>query len=1050
MHAKKWLPVFIFFCSLGVFPATAQVNSAAPRIAQAVNDSKLVILSGTVHPFALPQYDRGAAPGSLAMSHMLLVLKRSAQQQSALDSLLAEQQDPNSPNYHKWLTPAQFGAEFGPSDQDIATIQSWLQSEGFTVNDVSAGRTVIDFSGTAATVQAAFHTAIHRYLLPDGERHWANSTNIEIPAALSPVVAGVRSLNNFFPKPLHHSAVRPAFTYNFGASCVSATNDNCYDVTPGDFNTIYNVPASATGAGETIAIASDSDVVATDLTQFRSLFGLPAMTMSNSGNPSSSAPSCASSPCFVQFFPSAYGNPGVQCPDPGQVYSPPSCTNATDVDEDEAEAILDAEWAGATAPDASIWLVSSADPSSSTPVGTTGYSTTFGGDLSAYYIVNCPITGVNCPVAVPAHVLSDSYAECEFNLGSSGNMFYYNLWSQAATEGITVVVASGDSGSAGCDVYDGTTPQPAIVGLGVNGVASTPYDVAVGGTDFNQSSNPSLFWSATNSSKGVSALGYIPETTWNDSCTNSVFGSDPVADCNNVNNSGFVFTLGGGGGPSSCTTSTGTVSSCSAPYPKPCWQMATLTAPCTQPGASTLNDGDRDIPDISFFAGNSFSGSAYIVCEADTPAGSPSGQAGIACSLATPPANAATQSSYEEVGGTSVSAQAFAGIAALIDQQGGGTGQGSIDQYLYNIAGQAGNTCTSAASPASTCVFYDVTAGTISQPCDTATVANPPCVTTGGDPYGVLESGGQLDYNAGAGYDYATGLGSINISNLFCKAAALTCTTTALQAAPATITFGQSTTLTATVAPQAGSGTPTGTVNFLDGSTNIGNGTLNGSGVATFSTTTLAVGTHSITAAYQGDTSFAASTSSAVPVQVNAAPAPDFSVAATPASQSVTPGQSTSYTLTLSPLNGFNQAVTIACSGAPTDSTCSPASSPVTLNGSAASQVQINVTTTAASLLPPGTHPFGGWRMPAVLASLMLLCLLIADRFHRQSIALRRWLAGAACATAIAFVLVGCGGGNKSTPPPTNGGTPAGTSTLTLTCTSGSTTHTTTVSLVVQ
>ncbi len=1118
MPTIKWFVIFALLYSLAAFRLDAQVGAAAPRIAQPVNDSKLVVLSGTLHPLARLQYDRGVAPASLPMDHMLLVLKRSPQQQAALDSLLAEQQDRNSPNYHKWLTPAQFGAEFGASDQDIQTITSWLKSQGFTVNSVSSGRTVIDFSGTAATVQGAFHTAIHRYVLPDGTQHWANSTNIEIPAALTPVVAGVRSLDNFFPQPLHHAAVRPAFTYNYGAPCVSATNNTCYDVTPGDFDTIYNVPATATGAGETIAIVSDSDVSATDLAQFRSLFGLPAMAASG---PTGAPGACSSGPCFVQFVPPNQTDPGIQ-----------SSGN-------ESEAILDAEWAGATAPEASVWLVSSADT-----------MTTFGGDLSATYVVNCDSLNLNyasdCPnpnpVSVPAHVLSDSYGQCESTLGATNNMFYSNLWSQAATEGITVVVASGDSGSADCDAYVGNTPEPATQGLAVNGVASTPYDVAVGGTDFDQSSDPSQFWSATNAGMGASALGYIPETAWNDSCTNAAFGNDPIGDCNSANNSGYVFTLAGGGGPSTCATFSG--SNCSAGYPKPCWQMATLTAPCTKPGTATPSDGVRDIPDISFFASNGFSGSAYIVCEADTPLGTPPGQGGEACSLSQPPASSASQASFEEDGGTSVAAQAFAGIAALIDQQLGGGGQGNIDQYLYNIAGTAGNTCASAASPAANCVFYDVTSGTISQPCAYGTSPSPNCVGTGTETYGVLESGGNLAYNAGAGYDYATGLGSINVANLFCNAAGLTCTTTTLQTSAATAAAGQQLTFTATVAPQTGNGTPTGTVNFLDGSTTlnstpvalvagvatfqtsslalgthfikaaypgdgvtfeastsaplqvqiktatttalqasastvnsgqqvtftatvtgsggtptgtvnfldggtqIGSGTLNGSGVATFSTTSLAVGAHSITAAYLGDSNFAASTSSAVNVQVNAAP--DFTVSATPSSQSVTPGQSTSYTLTLTPQNGFNAAVTISCSGEPTESTCMPASSSVTLSGTTAQQVTINVTTTAASLVPPATPPFSGWRAPALLASLVLLCLLIAERFNRNSIAVRRWLAGAACATAIAFVLVGCGGGNKSTSPPSNNGTPAGTSTLTITGTSGSTMHTTTVSLVVQ
>jgi subtilase family serine protease len=765
LSPAKCLVVLALFFSLGALRLSAQVSAAPPRITQAVNDSKLVVLPGNVHPLARPQYDRGLAPASLPMDHMLLVLKRGPQQEAALGALLAEQQDRNSPNYHKWLTPDEFGSEFGPSGQDIQTIESWLESQGFTVNSVSAGRTVIDFSGTAATVQSAFHTAMHRYVLPDGKQHWANSTNPEIPAALASVVVGVRSLNNFFPKPHHHAAVRPAFTYPYGAPC-NPSSDDCFDVTPADFDKIYNVPVTATGSGVTIAIVSDTDVAPTDLQQFRSIFGLPAMTING---PSSSAPTCTLGvPCFTQFVPPGQTDPGIQCPVPGEPYSPSSCTNSSV--GTEVEAALDLEWAGAPAPAANLWLVASADT-----------NTSFGGDLSANYIVNCPATGTNCPVAVPASVLSSSYGDCEFILGTSGNQFYDALWQQAAAEGITVVVAAGDSGSAGCDYYDPSypTPQPAEDGLQVDGTASTPYDVAVGGTDFDEASNPLNYWSLNNSATGASAMGYIPETTWNDSCTNTIFGSSAIANCNNANLDGqgtndgyYIWTLGASGGKSSCTVSnfntityTGSLSSCSTAYPKPSWQT----------GTGVPADGVRDIPDISLFASNGFLGSAYITCEADTPAqvGAP-GQAGTSCSLngQTPNANLST-ASFVEVGGTSASVQAFAGIVALLDQQAGDR-QGNLNPLLYSLAAQSGNTCASVANPASTCVFYDVSSGTISQPCDYSlhlymNSPSPNCTTSGSDQVGLLETNGQLAYNAATGYDLATGLGSVNVGNLIGK-----------------------------------------------------------------------------------------------------------------------------------------------------------------------------------------------------------------------------------------------------------------------------------------
>lgn len=763
------------FCAVSV---EAQVNSAAPQITQAATNASLVVLRGNVHPLARAAYDRGPAPSNLAMQHMLLVLKRSPQQEAALDELLAEQQDKSSSNYHKWLTPAEFGEQFGPSDSDIQTVESWLRSQGFTVNSVSNGRVVIDFSGTAATVQTAFHTAIHHYAIPNGEQHWANATDPAIPASLASVVAGVRSLNNFFPKPQHaavrRSALRPAFTYPTGCTANFDENNNnpCFfDLTPADFDTIYNVPLSATGAGQTVAIVSDSDVSPTDLQQFRSLFGMTAMsspigptsTPNTSSCPTPASP--AGAPCFVQFVPTGSSDPGVQCPQSGESYDPPSCTS--DTDGDEAEAALDVEWAGVPAPSANIWLVSSADT-----------NTAFGGDLSATYIVNCPATGPNCPVAVPASVLSSSYGACELDMGTTGNQFYNSTWQQAAAEGITVLSSTGDSGSAGCDSFSPSPPAPAEQGLAVNGVGSTPYDTAVGGTDFNLISNPpSQFWRTTNSATGESAIGYIPETTWNGSCTNGIiFTGNAITNCNNANLDGLgaddyygIWTDGASGGKSSCTSSSVTastisqaVASCANPYPKPSWQT----------GSGVPDDGVRDVPDVSLFASNGTMGTAYIVCEADTPpeSGEP-GQGGQSCSLLAYPTSNSAVASFEEFGGTSVSVQIFGGVVALMDQAAGGNKQGNINPILYSLANKSGNTCTSEANPPSTCVFYDVQTGTITQPCDyslhlVSNSPSPDCTTSGSNPVGILELSGADAYNAGAGYDLATGLGTVNIGNL--------------------------------------------------------------------------------------------------------------------------------------------------------------------------------------------------------------------------------------------------------------------------------------------
>lgn len=682
--------------------SSPQSDTAAPQITQPINNGSLITLRGNTYPLAQLKFDRGAAPASLSMDHMQLVLKRSPQQEAAFDQLLSEQQDTSSANYHKWLTPEQAG-EFGPAEEDIQKITSWLESFGFHIDSVSNGRTVIEFSGTAGQVQQAFHTTIHRYVLPSGLEHWANATDPQIPTALAAVVAGVNTLHNFYKRPMSHvigtfsrykatgkiSAVDPQFTFAGGCN---GSGTNCYALGPYDFATIYDVlplwNAGINGTGQTIAIVSDSNINVSDVNAFRSLFGL------------------TSNPPRVILTSS----------DPG-------------LTADEIEAVLDAEWSGAVATGATIDLVVS--PST---------NTTFGGDLSAEYIVD----DMN---PTPA-ILSYSYGACELALGTAGNTFYSNLWSQAASEGISIVVSTGDTGSAGCDSVDPNIrgAQPAQYGLAVSGLASTPYNVAIGGTDFDDASNPGTYWNSSDASTTQSsAKGHIPEIAYDDSCTNSIIydalgfsSAESACNSSTAAGDGVVVPAGGSGGVSSCTTSDGQdVSSCSGGYPKPSWQ--------TGPGVP--NDGKRDQPDISLFAGDGTIQNFYVVCEADQDPG------GVSCNLASP------YQDFLGVGGTSVSAQAFAGLAALIDQH-ESSAQGNINPELYALASeQSASSCNATSAPSSSCIFYDVTSGTNAMPC---VKGSPNCtVNDSSDTIGILSG-----YTAGTGYDLATGLGSVNASNL--------------------------------------------------------------------------------------------------------------------------------------------------------------------------------------------------------------------------------------------------------------------------------------------
>ncbi len=818
----RFFRILLFFAFVSLLPLRlyAQTAPAPTRITQAVDEAQLTVLKGNTYPLARAEYDRGAAPASLPMNRMLLVLRRSSEQEAALEQLLDQQQDPASPNYHQWLTPQQFGQQFGPADQDVQTITSWLQSHGFQITRISNGRAVIEFSGTVGQVQEALHTAIHQYAVPGAnglENHWANSSDPQIPTALTPVVVGVDTLHNFPRKAMHVvagvfkkdkstgqiTAVNPEFTFTCGTNSQNQPL-SCYGLGPYDFATIYNVlplwngsPAPVIdGTGQTIGIIGETDVDMKDLAAFRNLFGL-------SPNP----------PVVV-----------LDGPDPGVVPG------------DETESDLDLQWSAGVAKGATIKFIISATT-----------NTTLGVDLSAQYAVDNNL----------AAVLSESYGICEAALGTAGNQFYNAVWQQAAAEGITTFVSAGDNGSAGCDNHGAPAPAPAEFGLQVSGFASTPYNVAVGGTDFNDLSNPTTYWNTTNTSSTtqLSAKSYIPEVPWNDSCTSPAmeffgFSSNALSNCNNTEVLGVnVFTLGGSGGKSSCTTGDGQdITSCAGGYAKPSWQT----------GTGVPNDGKRDIPDVSLFAATGFfTGSFYIVCAADQTGGTYCDQ---------------NPQSLEflAVGGTSASSPAFAGIMALVDQKAGAR-QGNANYVLYQLAAKSGNSCTSSGTPASTCVFYDVTTGTNAMPCDDTVPKPVDCGSSGAEGIGILSG-----YNSTNGYDLTTGLGSVNAANLVNKwstiTSALKPTATTLSLSPtSSIPHGSAVTVQINVTPTPpATGTATGNVALMATST-IDPGVTDfalTNGSVSSTTDVLPGGSYQVTAHYPGDGTFSASDSAPVAVSV--------------------------------------------------------------------------------------------------------------------------------------------------------------------------------------
>ena len=784
---------------IATLQASAQI-AARPLITQPVDESRFTVLPGNTHPYARPEFDRGAAPAALPMNRMMLVLKRDPQREAALRTLIDQQQDTTSPNYHQWLTPDQFGLQFGASDSDIRTSTPWLSPLRASRSPLRPAAAPSSSSpAPPARVQQAFHTQIHQYSV-NGELHWANSTDPSIPTALAPAVNGILTLHNF-PRKSHAiingtpvratsrpSAASPLFTF-------SAVTTQQFGLGPTDFATIYNVlplwNAGIDGTGQTIAISGESNILVSDIEAFRTLFGLPAKD-----------------PQVI-----------VNGPDPG-------------LTGDEPEAVLDVSWSGAVAKNATIDLVVSATT-----------NTALGVDLSAQYIVDNNL----------APVMSESYGECEFTLGSVGNAFYNTLWQQAAAQGITVVVAAGDHGSAGCDAYD--AEEFAGRGLAVSGFASTPYNIAVGGTDFDQSSaNFGTYWNLSNTAATqASAKSYIPETTWNQSCAGMAPGS-----C--IYSSPSLEVAGGGGGPSSCSLLAAVATGC-AGYPKPSWQ--------TGPGVPS--DGVRDLPDVSLFSSDDFSSSFYIMCEEDA-----NGFLGLfptPCSL--------TNQTFVGIGGTSVAAPTFAAILTLVNQkQGTNARQGNANYLLYQLAAQPGASCnsTTAALTGSTCSFYDITKGNTSSP----------CFSTGYPNCGYLSAGTPTGYPvlvdpsnptspawlATPGYDLATGLGSVNAYNLVNQWAAATLaptTTTLTTLSPTNLAHGQTINVAISVAPASGTGTPTGQVSLIASPAGQSDGIADfplSAGLASGTTTLLPGGTYNVIAHYPGDSTYGPSDSAPVQVTV--------------------------------------------------------------------------------------------------------------------------------------------------------------------------------------
>jgi subtilase family serine protease len=895
---------------LSVTAAVSHSQTAPPdRILETIDQGQMTALPGNVHPWARAQFDQGRVDPGMEMQGVTISFKLSAAQQAALDQLIAEQQDVSSPNYHQWLTPEEYAARFGMSQNDLNRVTSWLGSQGFSRIQVSRSATRVAFDGTAAQVEAAFRTEIHSYLV-DGETHFANALEPSVPAALASTVLGFRRLDNFRPRP----RVRPTAHFTSSVSGI-------HFMTPGDFATIYDLTPlynlGLDGTGITIAVMGQTVIPLADAAAFRSAAGLPAKA-------------------------------------PTLLLTPNTGTAATSTG-DLNEANLDVEWSGGVAKGATVLYVYA---------GSTG--SVF--DALTYAIDHnlAPVIGI-------------SYGNCEANIGTPPLTVAQNLRTlvqQGVSQGQTLSAASGDDGAADCEP-SASDPNntSATSGLAIDVPGAIPEVTSVGGSEFMgdpTSLTATQYWGATPGTDDISsALSYIPEMAWNDTAADGQLSA-------------------GGGGVSTFFT-------------KPTWQTALTPA-----------DGKRDVPDIALNASNAHD--PYLVCSQGSCVVGFRESAG---------------GNLNPFGGTSVSAQVFAGILAILNQATNSKGLGNANMELYALA---------ASSPAA---FHDITTGNNLVPCTSGTVDCPAGTT-------------EIGFMAKAGYDLATGLGSLDVASLakawpgFVGAG----TTTVTTSSNLTAALGTNVTFTATVTPALANGpAASGTVQFVIDGTDAGSAAAIANGTATYATRTLSLGPHSVLAIYSGDANYSTSTSATITETV----VNGFTVSGAAVAISA-PGVSGSSTITVVPGTGFTGMVSLTCAPpAGVEIACSFGSTtPVTISGTSSGTATMTVTTTAPHALARSNPRADarprdrmGWWMGSGGAFFAGFFMIGLPSRRRRSTAILGLLFSVCLAVG-----VGCGGGSGSSGggggAQTDPGTPANSYTVVVTGTSGSITTTANVAVTVQ
>src|ERR1700733_1924396 len=1069
------LIALVLFCTLSLMQQSsaqqqAALETRAPLIVQPIDESQLTVLHGNTHPMARPQFDLGTAPANLPMQRMLLVLKRSSEQEAALRKLLDDQQDKASPSYHKWLTPAEYGKQFGPTDTDIHTITARLQSHGFEVG-TTKGRTVLEFSGSASQVQEAFHTTIHKYIV-NGEQHWANASDPQIPTALTPAVAGVLTLHNFLKKPLVHIAEKhiPAkFVPKSQPQFSSSTG--LHALTPEDYATIYNGGQSALsgidGTGIIVAVVARSNLFndgtgpGSDVAEFRSVFGLP---------PSASALSRGL-------------NVVLNGPDPGDLGG-----------GDELEATLDASWSGALATGALIDFVISATT-----------NTADGVDLSELFIIENDL----------GNVMTESFGTCEAAVGASNAAGTSALAEQAAAEGITYMVSAGDTGAEGCDNLSETVAQGPV---SVSVTASTPFTVAVGGTMFNENGQDATYWNTSNDANLGSAKSYIPEEVWNETCTTQCAQGQPPLAAGGGGASVFFAkptwqaALTGAGDGARDIPDVSLTAAGHDPY------LLCIEGSCVPDAQSNISFAGVEGTSAS---GPSFVGIMTLVDEKMSqlappdnsprqgltnyvlyPLASIQQNAGTACSAsATPLPNSACVFNAVTVGNNSVpgepaypNGQYSAGVgydlasglgsvnvANLVNawssaqfrpttttlKLNGGTGaisivHGTPVNVSISVAPSSGT-----GTPAGDVFLLAPTnpsdiliSGQVAVQFFTLSASGTASGTTNQLPGSGATSNGYLvtAHYAGNSTSTATGflapsdsspgvLVTVTPENSSTTASGVDANRNSIEGS--TLPFGSFVFVRADVVGVSRSGVPTGQVNFTDNGNCNGKACvfpaqifsfpiLNPSPLNSQANTSIGpgvlnfdAGSHSISANYLGDNSFNAS-SSTTPVTFTITSG-FIGVSGLGSVVIASPGQGATTTLGIVASTGFTTPVNVTCSGLPAGATCQmPSITPNGPNTVVTGTITVKTTGGTAMLQPN--------RQPYYFAAMLGGGLPLAGIFLLASSKRRRWsLLLSLLVLAPVIGLAACGGGGSSSAspsPPTP--TPAGTYQISVTATAGS------------